>query len=123
MFKGIVAGVMLAFSGLAAADTTYTLPDPSIAVSPNVNNTTTVTIDGVAYRGPAAFYYLSACPKPNTPRYHCSIIEEDGVVLTAADGSIVTVTIVDQSASSLIISGHNYWRHTDTVLDGSVTTP
>jgi len=117
---------LLAFAGAvcntpALADTT-TLPDPSVSVTPNYANTTTiVSVSGVTYRGASAFYYVSECAKPDSVRYHCNILQEDNVVLVAPDGSTVTVSLTIQSASTLITSGHNYWRHTDTVLAGSLT--
>lgn len=110
--------------GTANAATSYPLPDPAIAVNPNYSGTTTiVTIAGVTYRGPSQFYYVSACAKPDGPKYHCSILVESGVVLTAPDHTTVTVNLTIQSASVLITSGHNYWRSSQLVLSGEVTVP
>lgn len=104
---------------------TYPLPDPAISVVPNYSNTTTIVVlNGVTYRGPSAFYYVRECDKPDGARFHCNVMQEAGVVLTAQDGSgaRVVVDLVVQFASTLITSGHNWWRSTQTVLSGDVTT-
>lgn len=117
---GMVA--LLALSMTAQAATTYSLPDPAVSVNPNYSNTTTlVTIGSVLYKGKSNYYYVGECAKPDTSGYHCNVEEEDEVLLTALDGSTVTVTIVMQSSATLIRSGHNYWRSAYTILDGSVT--
>jgi hypothetical protein len=125
MFKGTIAAAMLAASAVAAADTVYPLPDPTITVNPSVYGNTIVSVDGVVYRGPTAFVYVSECPTPDGPRYHCNIVREDNVPLYATDGSgaYVTVTLVVQMGARLITSGHNWWRSFAMVLDGSVTVP
>lgn len=112
---------LLLLSAVAQAATVYPLPDPAIFVNPNYGNTTTiVTIAGVTYRGPSAFYYVSECAKADGARYHCDVLAETDVLLKASDGSQALVTLTIQSAAVLITSGHNYWRNTDTVLNGSV---
>ena len=118
------AVALMAFAGLAQA-ATYALPDPSILVTPNtLNNYTAVTVAGVRYTGPSAYYYLSECAKPDVPyRYRCDVLQEDAVVLTSSTGSTITVTIIYQQAYTLITSGHNYWRPSQVVLAGTVTTP
>ena len=122
--KAMLLAATLAVSGMAQAETVYDLPDPAVTVRLNfLYNTTSVTIDGVSYTGPSQFYYLSECALPDTFYRHCNILEEDNVVLTAADGSTVTATVIDQSLRTLIRSGHNYWRSSETVIGGTVTTP
>jgi hypothetical protein len=120
----LIASALLVFGMQAKADTVYNLPDPTVTVNPNYSGTTTiVTIGGVSYRGPSAYYYVSACATPNRVGYHCSILEEDDVTLTAPDGSTLVATIIYQAASVLIRSGHNLWRSSALVLDGTVTIP
>lgn len=115
---------LLAFSSAAFASITYQLPDPTIFVNPNYSNTTTIVqIAGVTYRGPSQFYYVSECAKPDGPKYHCNVLAESGVVLKDANGNPITVVLTIQDASVLITSGHNYWRQSQIVLSGSVTTP
>jgi hypothetical protein len=120
--KKFIAATMLAASGIASA-ATYDLPDPAIYVNPNVNGTTVVTVEGNTYRGPSAYVYVSECVKPDSPTYHCSILQETDVVLTATNGNTISVSILYQQASVLIRSGHNYWRQSQIVLDGTVVTP
>lgn len=117
--------LLLALVTLAAfAATTYILPDPTVTVTPNYSNTTTlVTIAKVTWKGPSAYYYVSECAKPDAAGYHCSVLQEDNVVLTSPGHMPLTVTITMQSAGVLIRSGHNYWRYTNLVLAGSVTKP
>jgi len=106
----------------ALAGTSYSLPDPVVKVTPNASGTTTiVTVGKKAYRGPSAFYYVHHCANRDTPYYHCIVIHEQHVTLTATSGAIAIVWLTVQSASTLIRSGHNYWRHTDTVLAGGLT--
>jgi hypothetical protein len=108
---------------VAAQAATYELPDPDIPVTPNYSNTTTiVTIAGVTYRGPSQFYYVSECAKPDGPYYRCDVMSESDVVLTAQDGSgaLATVNLTAQFSSTLIRSGHNYWRQGQTVLNGDL---
>ncbi len=110
------------FSTGALAGTTYALPDPSIIVTPNWANTTTiVTVRSTTYRGPSAFYYVRECARPDSRSYHCMILREDHTKVTSATGAAAFVTLKVQSASILIRSGHNYWRQADTVLAGSLT--
>jgi hypothetical protein len=120
--KTMLLAAALAVSGAASA-ATYDLPDPSIYVNPNVNGTTVVTVEGNTYRGPSAYVYVSECVKPDSPTYHCSILQETDVVLTATNGNTISVSILYQQASTLIRSGHNYYRQSQTVLDGAVITP
>lgn len=120
--KNLLLLPLIAASGLVNA-ATYDLPDPAVTVTISAAfNTTSVTVAGKSYRGTSQFYYVSECPGiVDTYAKHCNILEEDDVVLTAADGSTVTVTIVDQSLTVLIRSGHNYYRHSDTLLSGELT--
>jgi len=122
--KKLITIGMLLMSGVVAA-ATYSLPDPSIAVTPNtINNYTYVTVGGVQYSGPSAYYYVSECVKADVPfKYRCDVMQEDEVVLTSSTGATITATIIYQQASTLITSGHNYWRSSQVVLAGSVTTP
>lgn len=99
------------------------LPDPSITVNLRYPGTTYVTVDGMQYVGASQFVYFSECAKPDGPRYHCNINVETDVPLYSATGASIVVSITAQFASTLITSGHNWWRQTQTVLDGSVTTP
>jgi trehalose utilization protein len=122
--KIIIVLLSLLFSSAALAGATYALPDPSIIVTPNWSNTTTiVTVGSTTYRGASAFYYVRECAKPDSSTYHCMIIREDHTKLTSDSGAAAFVTLTVQSASTLIRSGHNYWRQTDTVLSGSLTFP
>lgn len=108
----------------AAHAATYELPDPAVQVTPNYGNTTTiVTIAGVTYRGPSAFYYVRECDKPDTTRYHCNVMAESGVVLKDENGNPVVVSLTAQFAAVLITSGHNYWRQSQIVTSGNATTP
>jgi hypothetical protein len=110
----------LALASIAFAGTT-SLPDPAISVN-LASGYTTVTIAGKAYRGVSQFVYFSECAKPDVPyKYRCDIVVESGVVLVAADGSAAVVNITAQFASTLITSGHNYWRQSQIVLAGDVT--
>ena len=122
--KTMLLAAALAVSGAASA-ATYDLPDSAILVTPNtLSNYTAVTVAGVRYTGPSAYYYLSECAKPDVPyRYRCDVLQEDAVVLTSSTGSTITVTIIYQQAYTLITSGHNYWRSSQVVLAGTVTTP
>lgn len=116
---------LLLLSVGAHAATVYPLPDADISVTPNYSNTTTiVTLAGVNYRGPSAFYYVSECTKPDSARYHCNVMSERAVLLTATDGSgaKLLVDIDAQFSSTLITSGHNYWRQSQILLSGSVKT-
>lgn len=121
--KTILSALLLACIGTVNA-ATYPLPSPEIFVNPNYSNTTTIVqIAGVTYRGASHFYYLSECARPDDARYHCDVLQESWVVLTAADHSTVTVNITAQFASVLITSGHNYWRQSQLVLSGEVWVP
>lgn len=109
----------------AAHAATYELPDPAVQVTPNYGNTTTiVTIAGVTYRGPSAFYYVRECDKPDSTRYHCNVMAESGVLLTEAEvpHRTVLVDMTAQFAAVLITSGHNYWRQSQILTSGRVTT-
>lgn len=122
--KMIASLIAALFATLALAGTTYQLPNPAITVNPNYSNTTTlVTIGSVTWRGPSAFYYVGECQRPDDSGYRCNILQEDNVTLTAPGHAPIAVTIAMQSASILIRSGHNYWRSSDTVLNGAVTLP
>jgi hypothetical protein len=120
--KTMLLAAALAVSGAANA-ATYDLPDPAVYVEPNLNGTTIVTVEGNTYRGPSAYVYVSECAKPDSFTYHCSILQETDVTLTASNGNTISVSILYQQASTLIRSGHNYWRQSRVVLDGTVTTP
>lgn len=121
--KKLTYALAMLLAGAAQA-ATYPLPDPAISVNPNYSNTTTiVTIAGVTYRGPSQFYYVSECARPDGPTYHCNVMAESGVVLVAAGGQTITVDLTVQFAGILIRSGHNYWRTSQLVLNGDVTTP
>ena len=116
----LFAGMFVAAAAQAA---TYKLPNPAIAVIPNYSNRTTiVTIRGVTYRGPSRFYFVRQCYKPDGPDYHCDVMAESAVVLKAQDGSGMRaiVTLTAQFSSTLIRSGHNYWRQSQIVLHGHV---
>jgi len=114
----------LFFSGAALAGTTYSLPDPLFRITPNGSGTTTtVAVNRATYNGPSAFYYVSKCAKADTTSYHCMVIREDHVKIVSGSGAVAFVTLIVQSASVLIRSGHHHWRQTDTVLAGSLTVP
>lgn len=119
--KNLLLLPLIAASGLVNA-ATYDLPDPAVTVAISAAfNTTSVTVAGKSYRGTSQFYYLSECAVPDTYARRCNIQEEDDVVLTATDGSTITVTVVDQHLAVLIRSGHNYFRTSDTLLSGELT--
>lgn len=114
--------ILTLIASVAMASTSYTLPDPAVTVTPNWSNTTTiVTVAGVTYRGPSHFYYVSACAKADGPRYHCNVLAETDVVLTDSTGNTAVVSLTMQDASILIISGHNYWRQSQVVLNGDLS--
>lgn len=117
--KALMLATLLAS---AAQATTYPVPDPAIFINPNYGNTTTiVTMAGVTYRGPSAFVYAGECARPDDAGYRCDILTEYSVQLTAPGHAPIGVSLTIQSANVLIRSGHNYWRHSDTLLSGSVT--
>lgn len=110
----------------AAHAATYELPDPAVQVTPNYGNTTTiVTIAGVTYRGPSAFYYLRECDKADGPKYHCDVMAETNVLLTeaAVPHRTVRADMTAQFSGTLITSGHNYWRYSQILTSGEVRTP
>lgn len=118
--------VVLALSIIAWVSTSHSatldVPNPAITVNPNYSNTTTiVTMGTTSFRGPSRFFYVGECQKPDSASYRCDVVEEDQVVLTAPSGQTMVVSLVVQSSAVLIRSGHNYWRHTDTVLSGTVS--
>ncbi len=116
---------ILAFALLAAGTAfagTISLPDPSVYVN-LVSNRTTVGIAGVYYQAPSQFVYFSECAKPDGLHYHCNIMVETGVVLYSNTGASVVANITAQFSSTLITSGHNWWRQSQVVLAGDVTTP
>lgn len=120
--KVITALLACLITSAAVAGTGYSLPDPSVRVTPNASGTATiVTVRKMTYRGPSAFYYVHRCADADTAYYHCIVIHEQHVTLTAPTGAVAIVWLTVQSASVLIRSGHNYWRHTDTVLAGGLT--
>lgn len=124
--KILMSIAILLASAMAQASTVYHLPYTDVFVTPNWNNTTTVvTVQGVTYRGPSAYYYVSECFKADGASYHCDVRQEDNVVLTADGntGQFITVSLRITSTSVLIRSGHNYWRHSDFITDGTVTIP
>ncbi len=117
----ILIASLLIGAGYASAATFYSLPDPGVIVNPNFGNTTTiVTVAGKTYRGASNFVYFSECTKPDAVRYRCNIMTEDDVILVASDGSVARVSLTVQFASTLIVSGHNYWRNSQTVLAGEL---
>ncbi len=118
-----LALLALLVSTAALAATTYSLPDPAVYVNLQ-SNRTTIGIDGVYYQAPSAFAYVSECSKPDGARYRCNIETETDVPLYATDGSgrSITATITAQFSSILITSGHNYWRSSQVVLGGEVTS-
>jgi hypothetical protein len=130
--KTLIGCLILCASAICNA-TTINLPDPAVAVN-LANNVTTVTVyqlddlgariyDGSAktYRGASQFVYFSECVKPDSTYYHCNINTESDVVLVASDGSTAVVNITAQFSSTLIRSGHNWWRQSKIVLAGDVT--
>lgn len=117
-----VTAVVAFCAGLAHGATSYSLPDPAVTVNPNYSNTTTiVTVAGVTYKGASQYYYVSECSQPDGARYHCNILREDNVVLKDSNGHVAVVSLTIQDASILIISGHNYWRQSVTVLSGTLS--
>lgn len=132
--KKLTYALAMLLAGAAQA-ATYQLPDLAVQVTPNYGNTTTVVTiytrdalgnlvyPGKTYRGASHFYYLNECARPDDARYHCDVMQESWVVLTAADHSTATVNITAQFASVLITSGHNYWRQSQLVLSGEVYVP
>lgn len=112
--------VLTALFASVALAATIDLPDPSVYVNLKSNHTT-VGINGKYYGAPSQFVYVSECSTPDSSRYHCDVDTESNVVLTATDGSTITVTITAQFAARLQTSGHNQWVQTETVLDGVVT--
>lgn len=120
----LLLALALLSAGAAQAQTVINLPDPSVNVNPNYGGTTTiVAIGGVNYRGPSQFQYFSECARPDGTRYHCNIVVETDVPLFDVAGNQITASLTIQSSSTLITSGHNYWRHSDLVLTGEVTIP
>lgn len=117
--KTMFAVLALAAASVASAGT-INLPDPSVYTN-FANNTTLIGIAGKYYRAPSQFVYFSECAKPDGARYHCNISVENDVVAVAGDGSTVTVNVTVQFASTLIVSGHNYWRQSQILLSGDVT--
>ena len=107
-------------AGYAAA-ATYELPADSIYVN-LASNRTTVGLNGTYYQAPSQFAYVSECAKPDGTGYHCNIETETDVLLYATDGSghSIRVTITAQFASTLIRSGHNWWRPSQVLLNGQV---
>ena len=121
-FRNLAAAALLVSTGALGA--TFDLPDPSITVNPNYGgNTTIVTLGGVTWRGPSAYYYVGECARPDSTGYRCNVLQEDNVPLTSPGHAPIAVSITLQEAAVLIRSGHNYWRNSDTVLAGQVTTP
>lgn len=125
MKKFFVLLAALGFTGVALASTTYELPNDAFSVNPNYNNTTTiVTVGATTYRGPSQFFYVGECARADGPKYHCNVMQENQVVLTAPNGSTLVVNLTVQFASVLITSGHNYWRNSQIVVTpSSVTLP
>lgn len=118
----ILAAAVMAHT--AHADITYQLPDPAIRVTPNWSYTTTiVTMGDTTWRGPSHFYYVGECLRPDGPGYHCNLLQEDNVTLTADGHDPISVSLGIQSYGILIRSGHNFWRNADILLNGSVTFP
>jgi hypothetical protein len=108
----------------------YTLPDPNVTVS-LASDVTAVTLrwrtaDQVihykTYTAASQFVYLSECSKPDSSSYRCDVMTESGVTLVAADGSTVTVDITAQFAADYVASGHPWWRQSQIVLNGTVTS-
>lgn len=118
----IIALLAALVSSSAFASTTYSLPDPAVSVN-LMSGRTTVTIAGVSYQAPSQFVYFSECVKPDSTYYRCNINTENDVVLVASDGSTAVVNITAQFSSTLIRSGHNWWRQSQIVLAGDVTVP
>lgn len=114
--------LLLLLSSVAQAATTP-LPDPAITVDLRTPGTTYVTVGGVTYRGASEFVYFSECSKPDGPRWHCNINVETDVTLYSNTGASIVVSITAQFASTLITSGHNYYRQSQVVLSGEVTVP
>ena len=122
MFKKNLAFGLILAASVASAATLIDLPDPNVSVDLRFTGTTYVTVGGVRYGGPSAFVYVSECAKPDGPRYRCNIEQETGVTLYAADNTSIMVDLTVQFASTLITSGRNWWKPSQTVLDGTVTT-
>jgi hypothetical protein len=123
MMKTILKLLLAGAAVAVQAGTTYTLPDPAVPVTVNETyNTISATLGSTYYSATSAFYYVSECAKPDSPTYHCNILAEDNLILNAS-GNTVVISLVIQSQSVLIRSGHNYWRHSNTILSGTLTTP
>lgn len=116
----ILLAAYLLFIGYAQATS---LPDPAVSVDLRTPGTTYVTVGGVRYGGPSEFVYFSECSKPDGPRYRCDIRTETDVTLYSNTGASIVVSLTVQFASTLIISGHNWWRQSQTVLSGDLTLP
>lgn len=123
-FIAVILMVCLAHAAHAA--TAYELPDPAVGVSlvpTQIAGTTTITVGGKTYTGASAFYYVSECVKPDSTRYHCSVLQEDNVTLAATDGSTITATLRIEKGTTLVTSGHNYWKPFARLLGGEVLVP
>lgn len=132
--KFVTLALLALIASPAFAQTINNLPSPSWSITPNYGNTQTIAtrytkdaqgnvIDAKTYRGNSQFIYFGECSKPDGATYHCDILVETSVVLVASDGSTAVINLTIQSSSVLIRSGHNYWRHSDIVTSGDVTTP
>lgn len=123
----VLLGLLVSAAGFAG---TANLPDPDVVV--NVASGATVAtfytrdangniLTAKSYRATSQFVYFGECAKPDAVRYRCDIDQESNVVLVAPDGSTAIANLTVQFASTLIVSGHNYWRQSETVLAGDVT--
>ena len=84
-------------------------------------STVVASVNGVVYRG-SAVYTITATIR-NVYGNHEYIFHYDNGVLFAADGSSLLLTMDVDYKSILIRSGHNYYRHSYTVLSGTITLP
>lgn len=106
------------------ACTAYTNDNPNITVSfvshDSYWKTISVTVNGVSYTGLNTYAVVATLH--NVYGNHEYIWHYDNVVMTAANGSTVLLSMDVDYRSILIRSGHNYYRTTWTVLSGTVVT-
>ena len=104
------------------ACTLFTNDNPGITVSSVTHDpswkTISVTVNNVLYTGPNSYSVVAILH--NVYGNHEYVWHFDNVVMIAADGSTVLLSMDVDYRSILIRSGHNYYRTTWTVLSGSV---
>lgn len=126
--KRLVALIIgLCAMGIAHADpVVYELPNTAVGVGlipTQIASTTTIAVGGKSYSGASTFYYVSECVKPDSVHYHCSVLQEDNVILVAKDGSTITATLRVEKGTTLVTSGHNYWKPFARLIGGEVQVP